>query len=417
MEVNPLQEIFKRIGVTPTEVLENGVLVKKDIPDSQTEIEEYAGSTVNMLRNCPHAEALNKKISERGWKISTALELEILLDLLPMKEKERKESIGMVSRRSLKVYQGKAGPNPGRPATYDVTSIPRQYKRVKLVGVWLGHNKDGEDGYKWTASDEAENLEEIHERHEFEISEFTRKFDQQTKIGEPQKVSIVNQKPKCRDHHDKSEENNTKGVVKWKDEEGKRILDSDEIEDVDNDESDDVHIDEEQKRILDNDDEDNDESDDVDSDQEHAAKRLCTRHVDDAVAALVPPSAVVVVPQSLVSPDTWAFLNFHDGMRVPVTTNTFRIGRDGSKNEHSFDNADTTTQQRVSRNHCSISKPDGKGHAILFDKSSNGTWIGDIRIQTNTNTELCDGAIVHLHKRDGVVPSLGTSFTFELNIS
>lgn len=398
MEVTPLEKIRKRAGVTPTEVLENDVLVKKDIPDSAEVIAEYVASTVNMLRNCPHSEVVNKRLSGEDYKFSTATELILLLDPLP--EPEKKESIGMVLRKLSKVYEGKLGQKPDKIARFDTTSKSREPPRVKLDGLFLGHekvyqldehgkirtdargNKIKEGyGYGWTLPVENANpsREEIHEqetfemlqRHKREISELTKRHDQETKIGEPRKASIIKENPKPR---------KTPRVVKF--------LDTDEV----------------QKRILDN-------------DEAHTAKRICTRQVDDGVGALVPPSAVVVVPPSLVSLDTWAFLHFYDGKRIPVTTNPFRIGRDETVNEHSFHNADQTTKQRVSRNHCSISRSDKEGNVMLYDTSTNGTWMGDIRIEKNTNTELCDGSIVHLHKREGVVSSLSTSFTFELNTS
>ena len=373
MEVKPREEFWKCIGVTPTEVLENGVLVKKDIPDSDEVIAEYAASTVNMLRNCAYSEALNKKLSEKGWVISTAQGLEMLLDPLP--EPEKKESIGMVFRKFSKVYSGKLGANPGRTARYNIKSEQRAYERtrVKLVGLWLGHKKVG-NGYGWLpVEDENLSLEErrekMLERHEREISEFMKQSDQQTKIGEPQKASIK-ENPTCRKHHEISGRNKTPKVVKFD--------------------------------IVDDDDDDDDD-DDVDSDEEHTAKRLCTR-------------------PSVVSPKLCACLTFENGETFHVHEGTaFTIGRNPTSNF-------VATDRRVSGNHCKISYKDGV--ATLEDTSTGGTWVytnpklqdtstGDTWVYTNprllkSTKELTSGDRVLIYNQVGETTATNAVFKFTL---
>jgi hypothetical protein len=179
---------------------------------------------------------------------------------------------------------------------------------------------------------------------------------------EPQKAFIMKQRPKCRDHHEKSEENNTPEVVKWWD----------------------IH-----------------ESDDVDGDQEHAPKRLCTRHVDDAVAALVAPSAVSSKP--------CACLTFENGETFQVQEGTeFTIGRDPNSNF-------LATDLRVSGKHCKISYKDGV--VTLEDTSSGGTWVftgPNFLKLLKSKKELTSGDRVLIYYAAGEKTATNAAFNFTL---
>lgn len=350
MEATLLESIRKCIGVTPTEVPENGVLVPKDMQELDEVVAEKVASTVNMLRNGRHSTVVNTTVSE-DWKFTTAMELVLLLNQLPGTVKT--ESIKMVARKLSVLYTGKLGPKADRPARFDAKSKSRGPEKVKLDGLFLGYEKVYQrDKHGKICTDAAGNKIKRGYGYEWTLPD-------EDADCESQKASIIKNNARPRLADEKNDELETPRVVKF--------LDTDEV----------------QKRILDN-------------DEAHTAKRICTRQVDDGVAVLVPPSPVPVSHSICLK------LEFDDGNTVNANLEPgemFGIGRGAipeGKYGHVFYHEDSTICRKVSVKHCNFTI--ANGGVQLEDTSTNGTWIGAKENRINKATTIIkDGDRVFLY--------------------